>query len=237
MVAFSWASLAVFTEFYFTLKFSHIVSLLGLRRDKLFWQRVWENTSAPPQYRLLLLRVLCWLSKLFDCQNTEFFKLIEREGASRSMSLQAGRWVLAWGKLPSPLQWPFGAVTGLFRQMTSEERLHGDSVRSLNFLARLKGAATAVTLIIFFVLDRSWDQAEITLYCTQCDSSFSTWNHFLPDDRDGGLAWNTSGFRQFYTQLDLVQICAAARGATSAPSWTGTRQTNLVKNSPVFSLE
>lgn len=35
------------------------------------------------------------------CQNTELFKLIEREGASRSTSLQASRWVLAWDELSS----------------------------------------------------------------------------------------------------------------------------------------
>lgn len=31
------------------------------------------------------------LSKRFDCQSTEFFKLVGREGASRSVSLQASR--------------------------------------------------------------------------------------------------------------------------------------------------
>lgn len=48
MVAFFCSSPAVFTEFYFTLKFSHIETHTGLRRNKPLYQTFQKTTLTPP---------------------------------------------------------------------------------------------------------------------------------------------------------------------------------------------
>lgn len=76
------------------------------------------------------------LSKLFDCQSTEFFKLVEREGASRSVSLQASRGGACLGRALQPFPVTFHCSHWSFQT----NALGGETERwfcTLNFLIQL----------------------------------------------------------------------------------------------------
>lgn len=178
---------------------------MGLRRNKPLCQTFQKTTSTPSQYRLLLISMLCLLSKLFAKIQNSLSSLREK--------VQAGAPVfrLADGCLPG-MSYPVTVRCSHWSFQTDD--LGGETECwfctqiFLFYLYKRKGNSSSLNYIFF--LYRLWKKAKITIYCTQHKPLFTTWNHFITDDRDGGipnLALNASGSRQLYTQSGINLRC------------------------------
>lgn len=147
MVAFSWVSPTVFHWILLYTEVFPYCESMGLRRNKPLCQTFQKTTSTPSQYRLLLISMLCLLSKRFAKIQNSLSSLREK--------VQAGAPVfrLADGCLPG-MSYPVTVRCSHWSFQTDD--LGGETecwfctLLRFSYSTCIKEKATAVVLIIFF---------------------------------------------------------------------------------------